>query len=117
VIQSPSLDMYAGMPVADFAAAVQWYERLLGSPPSFFATDTEAIWILAERRSVYVVQRPQHAGHAMLTLLVDDLDTVVDQIAERGIDPTAKESYPNDVRKVIYHDPDGNEFGFGGVPQ
>lgn len=112
-----NLDLYAGIPVADYAAALQWYERLLGSPPTFLATDTEAVWILAEHRSVYVEQRPEHAGHAMLTIMVDDLDRLVAQIAERGLDPVEQETYSEGVRKVIYRDPDGNEFGFGSVPQ
>ena len=27
--------LFAGIPVSDFAAALAWYERLLGGPPSF----------------------------------------------------------------------------------
>jgi len=27
-----------------------------------------------------------------------------------------RETYSNGVRKVTYHDPDGNEIGFGGAP-
>ena len=30
----------AGIPVDDYATALAWYERLLGSPPSFFPHDT-----------------------------------------------------------------------------
>jgi hypothetical protein len=47
---------------------------------------------------------------------VDDLDTVVDGIVARGIEPTKRETYGNGVRKVTFHDPDGNEIGFGGPP-
>jgi hypothetical protein len=32
VIPTTTLDLFAGIPVADYAAALQWYERLLGSP-------------------------------------------------------------------------------------
>ena len=117
MILATNPDLYAGIPVADFAAALEWYQRLLGSPPTFFATDTEAVWILAEYRSVYIEQRPEHAGHAMLTIMVDDLDALAAQIADRGLDPVERESYPEGVRKLIYRDPDGNEFGFGSVPQ
>ncbi|MPZ80898.1 MAG: VOC family protein [Actinophytocola sp.] len=108
--------LYAGIAVNDYAAALAWYERLFGRPPTFFPHDTEAVWELAEYRSVYVVQRPEHAGHALHTILVDDLDAVVAQIAERGLDPTKRETYSNGVRKTTYHDPDGNEIGFGGAP-
>lgn len=108
--------LYAGVPVNDYAAALAWYERLFGRPPAFFPHDTEAVWELAEHRSVYVVQRPEHAGHALHTVFVDDLDAVVAQIAERGLEPTKRETYSNGVRKTTYHDPDGNEIAFGGGP-
>jgi predicted enzyme related to lactoylglutathione lyase len=112
-----SVYLFAGIPVDDYAAALTWYERLLGSPPSFFPHDTEAVWELAEHRSVYIVQRPEHAGHAMHTIIVDDLDSQVAEIAQRGLEPAQRETCPNGVRKITYVDPDGNEIGFGGVPR
>ncbi len=110
------LDLFAGIPVADYAAARQWYERLLGAPPTFFPHETEAVWELAEHRYLYIVQQPEHAGHARLTLFVADLEALVAQIAVRGLAPAQQETYANDVRKITYRDPDGNEIGFGGAP-
>ena len=46
MIHTTNLDLFAGIPVADYAAALEWYERLLGSPPTFFPHDTEAVWEL-----------------------------------------------------------------------
>jgi hypothetical protein len=92
-----------------------WYERLLGEP-TFFPHDTEAVWELAEHRYLYIVQMPEHAGHARHTLFVDDLAGVVAQIAERGLEPALRETYDNGVRKITYRDPDGNEIGLGGAP-
>src|SRR5215207_6974078 len=112
-MQTTTLDLFAGIAVADYTAALAWYERLLGSPPTFFPTDTEAVWELAEHRSVYIEQRPDHAGHAMHTILVDDVDAFVAQIAARGIEPSKRETYENGVRKITYLDPDENEFGIG----
>jgi hypothetical protein len=43
-----AVDLFAGVPVKDYAAALAWYERLLGSPPTFVASDTEAVWELAD---------------------------------------------------------------------
>jgi predicted enzyme related to lactoylglutathione lyase len=111
-----TVNLFAGVPVSDYAAALGWYERLLGSPPSFFPNDTEAVWELAEHRSMYILRRPERAGHAMHTLIVDDLDAVVAEIAQRGLEPAKRETYSNGVRKTTYVDPDGNEIGFGGVP-
>ncbi|PZG07058.1 VOC family protein [Nonomuraea aridisoli] len=110
------LDLYAGIPVTDYAAALKWYERLLGSPPTFVASDTEAVWELAEHRSLFIEQLPERAGHALHTIFVDDFDELVAEITERGIEPAERETYSNGVRKAIYRDPDGNEIGFGGAP-
>lgn len=111
-----AVELFAGIPVSSYAEALPWYEQLLGSPPTFVASETEAVWQLAEHRSVVVEQRPEHAGHALHTIFVDDLDTLVDGISARGLKPTMRETYANGVRKVIYHDPEGNEIGFGGAP-
>ncbi len=111
-----AIDLFAGIPVSDYATAVEWYQRLLGSAPSFVPNDVEAVWELAEHRYIYVEHRPEHAGHAMHTLFVQDLDAIVTQIADRGIEPVNRETYSNGVRKVTYRDPDGNEIGYGGAP-
>jgi catechol 2,3-dioxygenase-like lactoylglutathione lyase family enzyme len=74
------------------------------------------VWTLAEARSVYAVQDPDRAGHGLVTLFVDDLDTWLDQIAARGLEPDKRETYSNGVRKVTFRDPDGNEVAFGGAP-
>lgn len=110
-----ALDLYAGIPVSDYASALAWYERLLGSAP-FVVSSTEAVWELAEHRSVFIEERPEHAGHALHTIFVDDLDARVEQIAKRGLQPAERETYSNGVRKVSYRDLDGNEIGFGGTP-
>jgi predicted enzyme related to lactoylglutathione lyase len=111
-----ALDLFAGIAVADHTAALKWYEQLLGSPPAFVASDTEAVWELAEHRSLAIEHRPGHAGHALTTIFVDDFDAFVSQIADRGLKPAQRETYPNGVRKATYRDPDGNEIGIGGAP-
>ena len=110
------MDLFAGISVRDYDTAVAWYEKLLGSPPSFLPNDIEAVWEVGEHRYVYVEVRPAHAGHVLTTLFVDDLDDRVRGIADRGIEPAQRETYENGVRKVTYRDPDGNEFGLGGAP-
>ena len=114
---SMAVYLFAGIPVNDYATALGWYEKLLGSPPSSFPHDTEAVWELAENRLMYIVQRPEHAGHAMHTIIIDDLDTLMAEVAQRGLEPAKQETYANGVRKITYVDPDGNEIGFGGVPR
>jgi len=111
-----SLHLFAGVRVRDFGAARRWYERLLGEP-TFFPHDTEAVWTLAEDRSVYVVEHSEGAGHSVVTIFVDDLDAQVAAIAARGLEPDERETYSSGARKAVFRDPDGNEVGFGGAPR
>ena len=111
-----SRDLFAGVPVTDYARSLEWYERLLGSEPTFLATPTEAVWELAEHRYVYIEELPRRAGYAMVTVFVDDFDELLGQVAERGIEPAQLETYENGVRKATFRDPDGNEIGIGGAP-
>jgi catechol 2,3-dioxygenase-like lactoylglutathione lyase family enzyme len=116
MIPTTNLDLFAGIPVADYATALSWYQRLLGSEPAFYPNDREAVWELAPHRYVYIVLRPEHAGHAVHLSFVDNLDALVAQIADRGLDSAERETYSNGVRKITYRDPDGNEIAFGGAP-
>jgi hypothetical protein len=111
-----ALDLFAGIPVSDYAAARPWYERLLGGEPSFSPHATESVWELAEHRSLYIVEDRERAGRAILTVFLEDLDARVAGIAARGLEPEEIETYSNGVRKAIYRDADGNEVGFGGGP-
>lgn len=111
-----AIDLFAGVPVSDYDAAAAWYEQLLGAPPAFLPNDVEAVWELAENRYVFIEVRPEHAGHALHTVFVDDFDARLAQIAERGLRPAERETYDNGVRKAIFRDPDGNEIGIGGAP-
>ncbi|MEU4237406.1 VOC family protein [Actinoplanes sp. NPDC026619] len=108
------LTLFAGIPVSDYQRALSWYETLLGTPPAFIPNDIEAVWEVAEGRSVYIAVKPEHAGHGLITVFVDDFDGWVARIAARGLEPDKREEYDNGVRKAVYLDPDGNEFGVGG---
>ena len=111
------MDLFAGIPVADFERARDWWQRLLGAEPAFLPNDIEAVWEVGAHQYVFIELRPAHAGHAMHTLFVEDLDERVAAIGVCGIEPAERETYGNGVRKVTYRDPDGNEIGFGGGPQ
>jgi hypothetical protein len=66
-----ALTLFAGLPVRDFEAARPWYERLFGEV-SFLPHATEAVWMLADERAVYVVEDADRAGHGLVTIFVDD---------------------------------------------
>ncbi|MET8002947.1 VOC family protein [Nonomuraea glycinis] len=111
-----ALDLFAGIPVTDYAAALPWYEQFFGGKPSFLPNDIEAVWEVAENRYIYIVQDPERAGNALVLSFVDDLDDRVTAISRRGIEPAERETYDGGVTKVIYRDAEGNEISFGGVP-
>lgn len=109
-------DVFAGIPVSDFRTSLEWYQRLFGSPPSFFPNDHEAVWALAEHRWIYIIVDPERAGGSVLTVMCDDLESVIEQISQRGVHFHREETPADNVRKVMYDDPDGNEFGIGRIP-
>lgn len=74
------------------------------------------VWELAESRCLAIEENVGHAGHCMVTIFVDDFDSRMAGIAERGIEPFKRQTYGNGVRKALFHDPDGNEIGLGGAP-
>lgn len=110
------VDLFAGVFVSDLDVAKDWYARLLGTDYSFLPNDTEVVWELAEHRFLYIQLDAARAGNALQTLFVDDLEAFTDAAASRGIEPQARETYGNGVRKHTYRDPDGNEIGVGGAP-
>lgn len=110
------VDLFAGFAVSDYPSAVDWYERLLGSPPTFRPNDHEAVWELAEHRFLYIEHRPERAGQGQHTVFVESFDDVIRALRARGVRPSTEETYENGVRKAVFVDADGNELGLGGGP-
>jgi catechol 2,3-dioxygenase-like lactoylglutathione lyase family enzyme len=111
------IDLFAGVAVSDLPRAIAWFDQLLGEVETFEPNDTERVWTIAAHRHVYIELQPAHAGHAKVTLFVEDVDGFVSAAARRGIEPASQETYENGVRKVTFQDPDGNEIGIGGPPR
>ena len=109
------VDLFAGIPVTDFDRSLQWFRQLLGSEPSFYPNDREAVWEVGLHRYVYFEVLPERAGGSLSMLMVEDIDATVAEIAARGLEPLRVERYEAGMRKVVYQDPDGNEFSFGGT--
>src|SRR5215218_1801647 len=108
-----ALHLFAGLRVRDFQAARAWYEQLFGEP-SFLPHATEAVWTLAEHRSVSAVEHADGARPSVVTIFIDDLDAHVAAVAARGLEPDERVTYSNGVRNAVYRDPGGNQVGFGG---
>ena len=110
------VDLFAELAVTDYQAGLAWYERFLGKPATFEAHATESVWEVAEHRYLVVLERVEDAGHGIVTLFLADYEDWLSAVKSRGIEPTTVETYGNGVRKATFHDPDGNEIGFGGAP-
>src|SRR4051794_20102860 len=107
---------FAGVPTAGYDAALPWYERLFGRPPDFSPKEGEGCWRVGEGGWVYLVQDERRAGRALLTVLVDDLDAQLAELAARGLDAGPVETIEGAVRRVRIEDPEGNSITFGEVP-
>jgi predicted enzyme related to lactoylglutathione lyase len=109
--------LFAGLHVADFASAVDWYSRFFDRPPDVVAHDREVMWRVTDGGWLYVLEDPTHAGHGVATISVDDLDQAVDDLRARGIDVQGIEAVGNAAHKAKTHDPDGNEVALIHVNQ
>ena len=102
---------FAGLPVSDYAAAYEWYVRLLGRPADMFPLEREAVWQLTPTSSVYVVQDSERAGSGLVTLAVDDLDANEERLTADGLALTEQSGGASPQRLVI-EDADGNSLTF-----
>ena len=73
---------------------------MLGEP-TFFPHAAEAVWTLADDRSVYVVEHVNGLGHCVVTIFVDGLNARLTAIAARRLEPDECETYSNRVRKAV----------------
>jgi hypothetical protein len=97
--------LFGGIPVRDFEAAAQWYERLLDRPPDMRPHDHEACWKLTDEAWLYVVRDAERAGNALITIIGDELP---------GVDGTRGEE--GGLETLVVTDPDGNSIKFAKPP-
>jgi predicted enzyme related to lactoylglutathione lyase len=100
--------VFAGYLAVDRDRSAAWYGRLFGKPPTFLPNDVEAVWQVANTASVYLLADADRAGHGLLTLVDDNLEVSLAEIAARGIEPGTIEEIPGAGRKATMLDPDGN---------
>jgi predicted enzyme related to lactoylglutathione lyase len=108
--------VFASIPVSDRDASMRWYERLVGWPADLIPNDHEAAWRLTDSGWIYVITDTAHAGSALATLLVDDLDGFLADAQERGIAAGPIETIGDGVRRTHVIDPDGNRLQVGQPP-
>jgi catechol 2,3-dioxygenase-like lactoylglutathione lyase family enzyme len=107
--------LYAGVPVTDLEASIDWYTRLFGRDPDFRAGD-EILWQIGASATLFIEPNDERAGTGRITLSVAGLDALLEALAVRRIDHDAIETYSNGVRHVKVPDPDGNAIAFAEPP-
>ena len=106
--------LFAGIAVADYGAAITWYESFFGRPPDVNVDVQEAMWQVAEAGWVYVVGDADRAGNALLTLAVGDLDAWIATLAGRGLTASEFETVPGG-RLAAFFDPEGNRIALAEI--
>lgn len=101
----------AAIAVADLDAALAWYERLLGRPADALPMDGLAEWDVTATGGVSLVRDADHSGKSLVTLVVDDLERQLADLAARDLDGGAITT-GDFARFTIISDPEGNTITF-----
>jgi catechol 2,3-dioxygenase-like lactoylglutathione lyase family enzyme len=107
--------LYAGVPVTDMPVSLAWFGAFFGRPADE-VIGGEALWQISETAWIFVVEQPDRAGNALLTLGVERLDEILARLAAHGVEYEPVETYGNGVRHVVVLDPDGNSLSLAEAP-
>jgi catechol 2,3-dioxygenase-like lactoylglutathione lyase family enzyme len=107
--------LFAGIPVSDLHASVDWYTRFFGGPPDR-RVGAEVLWEIDEHAWLFIEPNAAQAGAGRITLAVTGLDELLERLTAQGIEHEALETYSNGVRHVKIPDPDGNAIAFAEPP-
>ena len=114
-MQGRITELFAGVPVSDLEASVDWYTRLFGRPPDDRAGQ-EILWKIDEQAWLFIEPNASQAGAGRITFAVEGLDALLEHLAAERIEHQPIETYSNGVRHVKIPDPDGNAIAFAEPP-
>lgn len=100
--------VYAESIVTDLDVAERWYTLLFDAAPDLRPMAGLLTWVLGEGRGVQVWRDPERAGRSVVTVSVDDLDTLSSRLIAAGLEHAGAEP-GGGVRLIRLSDPDGNE--------
>jgi glyoxylase I family protein len=100
--------LLAVVPVSDLQASDRWYATLFGRPADNNPMPTLVEWQVLPGAWVQVFADPERAGSALLNFAVDDLETQIAELSERGMRPGEITDANKGVRLSTFTDPDGN---------
>ncbi len=121
----------AGLAVSDMDRAREFYEGKLGLSVGIDSGDNLQ-YRCAEGTAIHVYLSPDHAGKSTATLAgwgVDDVERVVDELAERGVaferydegpiltDEKGIATFEGGARVAYFRDPDGNTLSIAQAPR
>ena len=109
-------DLFAGVPVSDLDAGIDWYTRLFGRPPDM-RVGAEVLWEIDEHAWLFIETNAAQAGAGRITLSVAGLDALLERLIAERIEHEPIETYSNGVRHVNVPDPDGNKIAFAEPPE
>jgi hypothetical protein len=104
--------LFAGIAVADFPRAAEWYGRLFDRVPDVVAHDREVLWRIAETGWLYVVEDAARAGRGLVAVEVADLEATLAGLGARGIGSGGVTREGGAARKAVVTDPEGNTIAF-----
>ncbi|NMH96541.1 VOC family protein [Pseudonocardia sp. K10HN5] len=104
--------LFAGLAVADFPGAVEWYGRVFDREADVIVTDREVMWRVADAGWLYVIEDEARAGTGLVTISVSDLAEAVIDLEARGISSGGIETVGDAGRKAVVTDPEGNSIAF-----
>ena len=108
-------DLFAGVPVSDLDAGIDWYTRFFGRPPDRRVGE-EMLWEIDEHATLFIEPNAAQAGAGRITLAVVGLDAILERLVVQGIEHEPIETYSNGVRHVNVPDPDGNAIALAEPP-
>jgi catechol 2,3-dioxygenase-like lactoylglutathione lyase family enzyme len=107
--------LFAGVPVSDLEASIDWYTRFFGRPPDTRVGE-EVLWEVDEHATLFIEPNAARAGAGRITLAVTALEPLLERLAAQRIEHEPIETYSNGVRHVNIPDPDGNTIAFAEPP-
>jgi hypothetical protein len=109
--------LFAAISITDLGKSEAWYERVIGRPADVIPNEHEVMWRIVNAGWMYVVVDAARAGHSMVTMSVPDLQAMIGELAERGIEASPIETVGDAGLKTRIVDPDGNTLSFIEVNQ
>jgi catechol 2,3-dioxygenase-like lactoylglutathione lyase family enzyme len=107
--------LFAGVPVSDLDAGIDWYTRFFGRPPDRRVGE-EMLWEIDEHAWLFIEPNAAQAGACRITFAVAGLDALLERLAAQRIEHEPVETYSNGVRHVKVPDPDGNAMALAEPP-